>query len=443
MRQRSLPLVVLAAFVLSLISNAPSYAANPGEEVISGSGTVGASGTQTIPIFEPNDVNMRFQVSGGAATTNLVFTVRRGGSDLVSWTVRSGETTWGYTSLAAGDTIQISNPGATTLSYGIGAYARSDLPAIGDGLTDWSGVAAAIGTQSTSQFNVATPGLYRFTLAAASGAFQLKVDENYILKTAAENVALDPEDSTYYLGAGVHTFRIIQSATVVSTEWSVGLTMVGGFDTLPTTESAGLLGGGSLFREEWVPIQVAAGQPVNISMHVTGAATDSLQVELRNGTDIVSTSAGVFGGEILWGTSTLAAGVNALHITADGGNSGPLAYLIQVSTIPSVPHEWQGVSRGNGSNSTITVLAPGTTMYGVVVTLTEGAGVVVIDEQSSITVPVLLEAGSHTVTFRQDPGAPLTRWSVELQPLFVTYAPLVTDSGDAPTSSIQAKERTT
>lgn len=424
-------LLTAIALIFSFSYALPSFAANPGEEIINSSGSVAASGNQIIPIFEANDANLRMVVSGGAPSDLLTFSVRRGGSPIASWVVRSGETTWGYAGLQNGDQIRIENAGATALSYTLLGFARSNLPDIGQGLTSWSGVARGVGTQSTAQFNVTTAGLYSFTLAANSGSFQLKVDENAILKTAAQGVALDPADSTYYLAAGPHTFRIIQNAATTLNEWSITLATAGALDTLPSSESSGVLGGG-FFSEEWVPLQIDADQMVNIKVTVTGAATDSLVAELYNGTTGAFSSANIFGGEIAWGTSQLTAGANALRIVTAGTNAAPLGYAVTIEPIGQVSAAvtWAGTSYGApahpaGGNSSIKLAFPSDGLYQFKLSATAGRYQLLLGQDflkktatsaAATEFTAFVPAGTQALTVVQDPAAASTGWNIEISP---------------------------
>ncbi len=429
MRWKSTLLPLVATIALLFLFTAPmqTHAANPGELVVNSSGTVSAGTSLTLPIYEANNTNIRMNVSGTPASASLTFTVRRGATTVSSWVVRSGETSWGSTSFAAGDQIEINNAGATSLTYDLKVYTRSNLPVIGDGLTDWSGLAIGTGISSETQFNVITGGLFRFALAASSGSFQLQVDNNAIRKTVAQGIALDPADSTYYLSAGTHTFHIIQNSAAPQTAWSVALTFVGGTDSLPTSESTGVLGG-TFFSEEWIPIQISANQPVNIKIAATGNAANSLVFELYNGTTKAYTSASVFGGEVVWGNSTLLTDANALRIVTSNGNLSSLAYSVIISAPTPAQSPWAGIAFGapahaSGGNSTILFPFPTSGLYRFNLSATSGRYQFLLNNQylqktvassAPADFTAYVAAGTYPMTIVQDPAAASTNWNAEI-----------------------------
>lgn len=429
MHRKSIYLSLFATIVLfcSLFAPLQSRAATPGEMVINSSGTVSAGSTLPLPVYEPTNANVRMNVSGAPASAALTFTVLRGPTTISSWVVRAGETTWGSTTLAAGDQIQIANAGGTNLTYDLKVFTRSNLPTIGEGLTDWSGLAVGTGTSSEAQFTAPTSGLYRFQLAATSGSFQFQVDDNYIRKTVAQAVALDPADSTYYLSAGTHTFRILQNSTAAQTAWSVALTFVDGLDTLPTSEATGVLGA-TFFSEEWIPLNISAEQPVNIKIAVTGGASDSLVFELYNGATKSYTSSSVFGGEVVWGNSTLVADANAMRIVTNGTNLNPLAYSVTLATPTPAPNPLTGTAFGapahpSAGNSTVLFPFPTSGLYRFNLSASAGRYQFLLNSQylqktvassAPADFTAYVAAGTYPITIIQDPAAPITTWAADI-----------------------------
>ncbi|MCU0491946.1 MAG: hypothetical protein MUD01_10180 [Chloroflexaceae bacterium] len=413
-----LSLLALPMFV------ATARAAQPGEELLRiDNGVLTSSTTFTTVIPSGGVANFRLSVSGGTASDQITLTVRDGSTPVGSWAVRSGETSWGFATIPANATLTLQTTSAAPLNYTLGVYARDVAPRFAEGVATWSGTAVGAGIQSAVQINVPAAGRYRFTLGATSGKFQLKVDDNYLLKTVVAGQTPAPEDSTYYLSAGSHTLTIVQSSSE-TTAWSVALAPVSGPEALPATENTAVLGAGT-FTEEWIPIQVASEQPVNIRIAATGAAADKLQVELYHGANRAYASAAVFGGEVAWGTSTVASGSNRLRIIADG-NSGPLAYAITVSPVGGVPVAWNGVSYGTahagGGQPTFQVNFPQAALYSFKLSATAGRFQLVVpglvrktaSDAGAVEFTAYVPAGPQTLTLVQDPNLASTTWNVEI-----------------------------
>jgi hypothetical protein len=431
MHQRSAPrlalLIAIVGLLCGLMPSLTARAAAPGDPIVQSSGTVVAGTSRLVTIFDSGAANLMMRTSGPASSNTLVFSILSGSSPIQSWTVRGGETAWGYVDIPAGATLEIHNSSAVDLSYDFAAYARARLPAIADGLPSWSGVASGAGVQSSAQFDTPVAGLYSFTLAAASGSFQLQIDDGTILKTAIQGMALDPADATYFLGAGTHTFRIMQNAAAAQTEWSVSVATVGGLDQLPTSESTGALGAG-LFSEEHIPIQVADAQSVNVRVAVTGAAADSAVVELYNGGSLVATTAPVHGGEVVWVHGALAQGANMLRVAATGANGAPIAYSAAISAVAEAPLSWAGTAygapyhAGDGSSS-IQLVFPADGLYDFHLAAASGRFQFVLGDQllrrtvdgmANAQFTAFVPAGPQTLTVVQAPGAATTSWTVEI-----------------------------
>jgi hypothetical protein len=431
MRSISIRPALLAALLALLTVFVPTstlQAAPPGQLLVNSTGTVPANGSRQVAFFDTGPANVLMRVDAPPSASSLTFTIRAAATVVASWSVRAGETTWGYLDVPANAQLEITNATPAALNYTFKAYARSVLPAIGEDIQNWSGVSAGVGTQSSAQFDVATPGLYSFAMSASSGSFQISVNDTYLLKTVAQGVALDPADSTFYLPAGTHTFKIIQNAGAAQTDWVVTFGSVGGVNTLPFTENTGVLGGG-FFSEEWIPLQVEADQPVNLRVAVTGAVGNSLTVELRNGATSLFTTSSVFGGEVFWIPGQLAAGANALHIVTNNANSAPLAYSISVDAVASAPSTWAGTSYGipahpTAGNSSIKLSFPSDGLYRFRLSAASGGRfqLLVGDQYLRKTVDAsgvaeftaFVPAGSQTLALIQDPGAASTSWSVEV-----------------------------
>lgn len=398
----------------------------PGEDLGNGSGTLAVGEMYQTTLVGPTPVNIRLEVSGGAAADALAIQVNNS-EGTESWMVRSGEVAWVRTNLPSGNTnVSLSNNSNAPLTFQFNAYARGTVNDIAEGESVWNGIAQGEGLQSSIQLNITTAGLYRFTLEATSGSYQIVVDSNYIRKTVVTGSTPDPADSVYYLTAGAHTFTIEQDPDEALTEWTVDLALLGGVDTLTSTERSAKLGGGSFFNTERIPLQIEADQPVNVRIATKGAASDSLVVELYNGADKVFTSIPVFGGEVAWGSSELTAGANSLRVVANGGNGAALEYSVNVSSIAQPSFTWNGKSYGvNEDNSAIRLTFPEGKLY----TFTFGAKSggryqfqlgneyfkkIITDAGESFTAYV--PEGTFALKIDQDSQVASTEWSVAIAP---------------------------
>ncbi len=438
----SLSLLFMAFCILALSGIwSPAVHAAPGEELVSSSGSLSASQLITIPLYSPEAANLRLQVSGGSATDTITMALRNGSTTVSSWVVRSGETVWGYATLPSGGSLTLQNNSGTTLTYNLKAYARGVAPNITTGNATWSGVARGAGIQSNIQLTVPTAGRYRLTFGATGGSFQLKVDSNAILKTAVPGKLPAATDSVYYLSAGVHTFTIVQNSADALVTWSVALATADALDTFPTSESSAVLGGA--FREEWVPIQLASAQAVNVRIEVTGATTDHLLIELYNGATRVYTSTNVYGGEVAWASTTLAAGANRLRVVSAASNTATLGYTVTMSVIPQPNYTWTGTSYGitsrlNQGNSSIKLNFPKAGLYRFTVGASTGRFQLLLNSQyfqkiitdtASTNLTVYVPAGAHTLQVRQDPAQTKTTWSVQVATTTTTVDSLTFSRG--------------
>jgi IPT/TIG domain-containing protein len=166
---------------------------------------------------------------------------------------------------------------------------------------------------------------------------------------------------------------------------------------------------------------------VNLRIVATGAASDSLKVELYNATTLAYSAAKVYGGETFWASAAIKSGTNLLHLVAAAGNAGPMSYQIEVRGIASIPGTWSGVALNNGLNSVVRINAPTSGVYDVALVLEEGSGQVLVDASApaqaiqaispvstSTTLRVPLSSGLHTFTLKQDssPATPRTIWQI-------------------------------
>jgi hypothetical protein len=426
---RPIRLIAMLLLIFLPLYATPARAAEPGEELVNSSGIVASNQTNVVTLYSPGPANIRLEVSGGAAGDKLVMSLlASGGASLQSLEVQSGEIAWATAELPAGGALSLHNSSTTALTYKLTAYALGIVPNITVDTVTWGGTARGDGLHSTIRVNVPASGRYRFSISAGSGNFQLSVDANYLLKTVAPSNGPNPDDSTYYLTAGLHTLTIVQASVVALTSWSVALAAAGGLDVLPSSESSAVLGGG-LFNEEWIPLQVQDATQVNLNIAVTGAPADSLVVTLYNSSRAtpVFTSTTVFGGETVWGSGALIAGANALHVIAAGG--GSLAYTVTINAVAQAPASLAGKSYGapshaSGGNSTALLTFPKASLY----TFTLGAGtgryqlllnghyVQKTVTTSGAAFTAYVPVGTYPLVVVQDPAAASTDWSLAVAP---------------------------
>jgi hypothetical protein len=422
-------LVMLLLVILPVYFATSARAAEPGEELVNSTGVIGTNATHTITIYSPGPANLRLEISGGAATDKLTLALlASGGATVQSWDIQSGEIAWASADLPAGGALSLHNAGSASLTYKLTAYALGVVPNITSDTTTWSGIAHGTGIHSTIRVNAPAAGRYRITLSASGSSFQINVDNGYLLKTVDPSSAPNPDDSTYYLDAGLHTLAIMQAAGATPTTWSAALAAVGGLDTLPSAESSAVLGGGS-FSEEWIPLQIQAGAQINLNIAVAGAATDSLVVSLYNSSRAtpVFTSTTIYGGETVWGSGALADGANALHIVASGG--GSLAYAITVSGIAPAPVTLTGTSYGapahpSGGNSAALLTFPAAGLFSFTLGANAGRYQILLNSHylqktvtsAGATFTAYVPAGTYPIVIVQDPAAASTSWSIAVAP---------------------------
>lgn len=374
-----------------------------------------------IQLSSAQAVNMSIAVTGAPTNSLTVELYNDATKVFTSSTAFGGETIWGNSALIAGaNRLRIVTAGTNTgvLNYTITLSPVAQAP------YTWNGTIYGKNTgRSSLKLTFPTAGLYRFNLSATPGRYQLLLNDHYLQKTVTAAAAAD---FTAFVPAGTHELTIVQDPSQTTTTWRVEATpTTETTDELPFTHTSGTLGGTSnAFTEEWIPLQIPAGQPVNVRVVTTGAASDSLKLELYNSSTKVYTSTNIYGGETVWASSALANGTNLLHITTTGSNTGQLAYQVDVNPIASIPQAWQGVANGQGLNSTIRLKAPVDGVYDVALGVSEGAGQVLIDQVAptqadvqiastiTTTLRVELEAGLHTITFRQNTDAPRTVWQI-------------------------------
>jgi hypothetical protein len=181
--------------------------------------------------------------------------------------------------------------------------------------------------------------------------------------------------------------------------------------------------------QEWLPLNVETGGPVNLELTLDGGLVDGLLVSFyQGGTEVYSTPV-VYGGETFWWTAELAAGMNQLKLQAGAGNLDPLQYDLTIHAVPmvayDVPYTWSGVSKGPApaGNSEIEIQAPVSGTYHVILDMPKGfatihiGAVAALDQaiqQSHIEFDVPLDEGGYFFRVLQSPDYITTTWAATL-----------------------------
>lgn len=443
-RFSSITFVALIALLAGAFGAHTAHAADPGDLFSRTTVTLAVGQQSLVPVYGSGAGNLRLSVAAGSAGDSVRATLQ-GGDAPASWTARTGETVWGAATFPQQNgKLVLENLSTVALTATIEAFGIDNAPSFAEGVPVLTGVAQGAGIQSSAVVNAPTSGLYRFTLNAAAGSYQLRVDDGAILKTVVAGVVPSQDDTRYFLSAGVHTLKVTQNSAVAATQWSIGLAPVGGADALPSSEQTAQLGGGSFFAEERVPLQVAAAQAVNVRIAATGGANDSLTIELYNGATKVYSSSPVFGGEIAWGSTALVAGANALRVVAKDGNAAALSYAVTIYAVAPTPVVWEGTSYGGAQHpsdgrSQIQVVFPTNGLYRFTLGASAGRYQLALGGNyllktvtaAGVEFNAYVPAGPQTLTLVQDPAAAQTAWNVAVaataQPL--DGLPFTTRSG--------------
>jgi hypothetical protein len=417
--------VLVLLLVLTLqgsagLANVPTVAAAQGTQILNFSGTLAPGETRSMPYpylgAQDKKVNLKLQVTG-SGSINLAVT-DGGGATLFAGTALGGETLWATFSLKPGtNTFALTNPGGSAMTYTLRGYE------IGSPVYAWSGTSQGSGTwRSRIQLNFPSGGLYQFNLGVTSGRYQFLLGDAYIQKT----VEVTNTVVSYYVPAGTHVLRIEPDGNAATTSWTLNITGPGATsDTLPYEKAGRDLGGaGNPFGQEWLPLNLAAASPANLSLALAGNSTDSMDVYLygATGTTPVYTVTDVYGGETLWWTKDLPSGTSRLRLVADPGNAGVLAYSLGISEKPAVPSTWAGSSRGVGNNSQVRFEVPAAGLYDFSYGAAAGRYQFLVNSEPHIqktvettgTVRYYLSAGTHELTVVQDTAQASTAWSLEV-----------------------------
>ncbi len=372
------------------------------------------------------EVNVTLTAGGQAADT---FDVKlyKGSADTAFATlsdVQGGESVWWSADLDAGLTrIELVADATGMMTYTLAVNAT---PTVSDGApASWMGTSAGDGNESQVRFAVDAAGLYAFAYGVDAGRYQFKIEsEGLIQKTAMQDGTV-----TYFLESGDHTLTVMQDPTEPETVWSLQIAKTGtAHDSLPTMRAGGELGGvGNPFDAEWMPLELAAATPANIRFELGGALDDGMQVILHDTTSTtpVYTTPVVYGGESVWWTSDLAAGLNGFYLKAQDGNTAPLTYTIAVEPLPTPEATWQGVAKGGAGRSEVRFEVPSGGLYHVALDTPVGFAQVQVDDRGATArsmqaaghsggFDIDLEAGTHDLTVVQADRFPTTTWAMSV-----------------------------
>jgi len=388
----------------------------------------GVFGREWLPLYLAGAAEANFMLTAGGQTADT-FDVKlyRGDADTPFTTVRDvqgGESVWWTADLAAGLTrIELAADATGLMTYTLTVNAT---PTVSDGTpASWDGTSAGSGNQSQVRFAVDAAGLYAFDYGVGAGQYQFKIaSDGVIQKTAMQDGAV-----TYFLGSGDHTLTLMQDPNEAETAWSLAIAQTGtAHDTLPYGKTGGALGGtGNAFEAEWLPLELAAGTPANVRLELGGALDDGLRVEMYDAGSAtpVYTTPVVYGGESVWWTHDLTAGLNGLHLVAEAGNSGPLTYTLSVEPLAAPAATWEGVAKGGAGRSVVRFDVPSAGLYRVDLETPVGFAQVQVDEAGTAGrtmqaaghsggFDIELEPGEHDLTVAQADRFATTTWALSV-----------------------------
>lgn len=401
--------------IFSLAPAASSVTASNGSPFFSIAGTLAPGETinPMAPIFTPTrDFNFLLTVGGGGPVTLTLQNSQ--GQPIWTGPVQAGESLWGTGILTNGQNpISLTNNGGSASNFSLSFY---DLPIAP---YDWAGMAAATGLVSKIRANFPADGLYTFDLGVGAGQYQLRVDDEYIQKTAVTATSVSA-----FVPAGTHTLTIWQDEAS-GANWSVGISAPGGAtDTLPYTQMGeSLAGSNSRFTSEWLPLALAQPTALNLELAVVGSMGETLSLDVwAPGAQAPALSLHpVFAGETVWATVDLPAGVSRIRLVADGSNLGELAYALTLDALPTPAHSWRGSANAAGLASTSRMVFPTSGLYTFTFGMQNGRYqfqvnnnflLKTVEESGGVTYYV--PAGTHTFFLNQDSDAGAGDWQVDV-----------------------------
>ncbi|HSH05002.1 MAG TPA: IPT/TIG domain-containing protein [Anaerolineae bacterium] len=291
----------------------------------------------------PSNIKM---VATGTDADNLHLMIKQGPNTLLHLpAIYTGETTWANVSLPNGLVmvgVMANGGNVDPISYTL------TLDNLNNANSTWSGTAHPAGANSTIHMNFQASGLYNFDLSALSGGYQLKLNDEYLLRTAWLN-----NTSTHYVPQGVHKVTIIQD-DLVGADWSANISLSStNMNTLPFNISGNTLSGpDNDFNTEWFPIRLAENSDVNMKLTVNSADPNAMiDVAIYNPGSITPNHLieDITAQEAHWATFNLMAGANRVRVTANGAEL--TGYDISLIAIPTDSSSWSGTALGNRTNA--------------------------------------------------------------------------------------------
>lgn len=386
--------------------------------------------TEILPISleEAAEVNLVITPTGTVANDLLSIQVLDpNNQEIYAGSALVEEAFWGTFDLPAGNSRVILTADGANLGTVDYELVIDDLPTAD---YFWSGNASLFGENSHIRVRFPEDGLYLFDYGLDVGRFQFIINEEFVRKTVEDDTA----DVTYFIPAGTHDLYIFQGQGGAR-DWSVDIQLQAvGNDSLPYGQNGGLLGGiGNAFGEEWLPLALDEPATVNMSIETTGDVADSLMVHVYEAGSPTATYTlnQVLGTEKLWGNFTLNAGINRLHIVADGSNAGAMTYDFEITAAPTNGTlNWDGNALDAGLNTAVLVDFPTTGTYRFTVAADPGFANLVLDDAMlratnnfatplgmvQTTYDVEVTAGEHEIYVVQDAQFPETTWTASVAP---------------------------
>jgi hypothetical protein len=362
-------------------------------------------------LAEPLDFNFSMTANGGDVALEMI-----GGSGAPLWgeTILNGETIWGSATLTELNQIRVSEVSSATANIDLElAY----LPSVD---TTWQGKANPGGVDSHIRVDFPNSGLHTFSFGKeGSGRYQFLANNQFIQKT----VEADTEVA-YFVPAGVHDLYI-RPDNGDGADWSVSIRAdEEAADTLPYTKVGGSIGGvDNDFSAEWLPVHLGSDTRVNVVITATGSVSDSLLLQIWDGSNNTMTAQPIWGTETVWSTTLLPADAR-LHLLANANNGELLNYEIAVHPIPEIDYGWTGRSLAAGINPEVQLVAPVNGIYRVAVSIFEGfidfgqiAPVPPLSQRQgdgNITFDLPLDAGVYSFVGQQSRDLPVSRWAVDV-----------------------------
>ncbi|MEM7800413.1 MAG: IPT/TIG domain-containing protein [Chloroflexota bacterium] len=393
--------------------------------------SISADTSKVIPLDLPTSVNVSLSAAGPGAS--VAFEAKdEAGSPITNsvMTVPNGDTIWTTIDLPAGANQLLITP-TGSIDYDL---LIQPLPS---GSANFDGDNSAGSQNSIMRHNFLIAGLYRFDFDVTGGRFQTVITNT---ATGVENaVKTVEEDGTtfLYVPSGDHEIGIVEDSTLgANWEMTVSLAFAGD-NLLPIFEEGGDIGANDFVKER-ISVQSSASITANLNISATGSVGDSIVVEILDGTDTVIKTVGpIFGSESTWSPIPLAAGTNYIQITADGGNTGTLAYAFTLDEPSALSNPGDRIDlQGNslsGSFPPTYTLSTSSGLYRFDLGLNAGEYQLAIDDDEALktvtaagVITYYLATGEHVININHngttDWSLDITRTSLDNDPLPTSFA---------------------